>query len=316
MNVNIASLVKQINKSVNTYNELKRHFNKSPKALEESSKKNKEENKRKISVETITQKLIETISSQSTTSLKEWLLTIKEVAIFYEKTHIPPQYIFYFLSILLTIIIINYFSKAFTLIVGVIYPVHCSVRVMVRYDWYETNYKKHKLKEDEEKKRKLNLKKIQNWLEYWIVFFLFYNLETFFGGFLQKIPMYLFYKVVFLAVLFLPWYKGAHYIYRSHLREVFRAYEGIMYNFSLAVMEKIKEEIFIDKPKEQKVISSEEEEPIDSTPDENDGDNDDSDEDINEKNSNIKIMQNNINKNYNNKYSFKSREEYLKRNKK
>ena len=56
--------------------------------------------------------------------------------------------------------------------------------------------------------------------------------------------MYLFYKVVFLAVLFLPWYKGAHYIYRSHLREVFRVYEGILYNFSLSVMEKIREEIF------------------------------------------------------------------------
>ena len=74
---------------------------------------------------------------------------------------------------------------------------------MAKFDWFETNYKKHKLKEDEEKKRKLNLKKIQNWLEYWIVFFLFYNLETFFGSFLQKIPMYLFYKVVFLAILFL-----------------------------------------------------------------------------------------------------------------
>ena len=85
--------------------------------------------------------------------------------------------------------------------------------------------------------------------------------------------MYLFYKVVFLAVLFLPWYKGAHYIYRSHLRQAFRAYEGILYNFSLTVIEKIKEEIFIDKPKEQKNISSDEEEPIDSTPDESENEN-------------------------------------------
>ena len=265
MNVGISLLSKIINKGVTDYKEIQKQFKKSPKALEEQSKKFNGIRKRKTSIETNPQKLLDTISSQSTSSLKDWLLTIKEVNIFYEKTHIPPQYIFYTLSIILTIVIINYFSKVFTLIVGVIYPVHCSIRVMARFDWYDNNYKKHKLKEDEEKKRKLNLKKIQNWLEYWIVFFLFYNLETFFGSFFQRIPMYLFYKVVFLAVLFLPWYKGAHYIYRSFLREFFRAYEGILYNFSISLMEKIKEEIFIDKPKEKRNITSDDEEP-ESTP--------------------------------------------------
>jgi hypothetical protein len=266
--MNITKIAKLINDGVSNYNEIKKHFQKSPKALEEISRKNIVVKKRKTSIETNPQKLLDTISSQSATSLKDWLLTIKEVNIFYEKTHIPPQYVFYSLSIILTIIIINYFSKVFTLIVGVIYPVHCSIRVMAKFEWYDINYKKHKLKEEEEKKRKVNLKKIQNWLEYWIVFFLFYNLETFFGSYLQKIPMYLFYKVIFLAVLFLPWYKGAHYIYRSHLREAFRAYEGIMYDFSLAVMEKIKEEIFIDKPKENKKLSSDDDDPEDSLPDE------------------------------------------------
>ncbi len=311
MNVNIASIVQKINKGVSNYQELKKHFQKSSKALEEKSKKNKVENRRKTSIETNTQKLLDTISSQSASSLKDWLLTIKEVNIFYEKTHIPPQYIFYTLSILLTIIIINYFSKAFTLIVGVIYPVHCSIRVLAKFDWFETNYKKHKLKEDEEKKRKLNLKKIQNWLEYWIVFFLFYNLETFFGSFLQKIPMYLFYKVVFLAILFLPWYKGAHYIYTSHLREIFKAYEGIMYNFTLAMMEKLKEEIFIDKPKDQKNITSDEEEPGDSSPDENEYDSEDSETDLIEKEK-IKTM---VNKNNNQNKYFKNKENLIKNKK-
>ena len=277
--MNITKIAKLINDGVSNYNEIKKHFQKSPKALEEISRKNIVEKKRKTSLETNPQKLLDTISSQSATSLKDWLLTIKEVNIFYEKTHIPPQYVFYTVSIILTIIIINYFSKAFTLIVGVIYPVHCSIRVMAKFEWYDINYKKHKLKEEEEKKRKVNLKKIQNWLEYWIVFFLFYNLETFFGSYLQKIPMYLFYKVIFLAVLFLPWYKGAHYIYRSHLREAFRAYEGIMYDFSLAVMEKIKEEIFIDKPKENKKLSSDDDDPEDSLPDEDEGNSENYDSD-------------------------------------
>ena len=279
MNMNITKIAKLINDGVSNYNEIKKHFQKSPKALEEISRKNIVVKKRKTSIETNPQKLLDTISSQSATSLKDWLLTIKEVNIFYEKTHIPPQYVFYSLSIILTIIIINYFSKVFTLIVGVIYPVHCSIRVMAKFEWYDINYKKHKLKEEEEKKRKVNLKKIQNWLEYWIVFFLFYNLETFFGSYLQKIPMYLFYKVIFLAVLFLPWYKGAHYIYRSHLREAFRAYEGIMYDFSLAVMEKIKEEIFIDRPKENKKLSSDDDDPEDSLPDEDEGNSENYDSD-------------------------------------
>ena len=133
--------------------------------------------------------------------------------------------------------------------------------------------------------------------------------------------MYLFYKVVFLAVLFLPWYKGAHYIYRSHLREVFRAYEGIMYNFSLSIFEKIKEEIFIDKPKENKNMTSDEDEPVDSTPDENDsdsdvdGDNEDSDA-INEKNENIKNIKNIVNKNFNSNNKKYYKDDYIKRNKK
>ena len=272
MKTGISLISKMINKGVTDYREIQKQFKKSPKVLEEQSKKKTGLRRRKTSIETNPQKLLDTISSQSTSSLNEWLLTIKEVNMFYEKTHIPPQYIFYALSIILTIVIINYFSKVFTLIVGVIYPVHCSIRVMAKFDWYDSNYKKHKLNEEEEKKRKLNLKKIQNWLEYWIVFFLFYNLETFFGSFFQKIPMYLFYKVVFLAVLFLPWYKGAHYIYRSFLREFFRAYEGILYNFSLAVIEKFKEEIFIDKPKEKQNITSDDEEPGDSTPNESEDD--------------------------------------------
>ena len=272
MNAGFSLISKIINKGITNYKDIQNKFRKSPKALEEQSKKRISERRRRVSIETNPQKLLDTISSQSTSSLKDWLLTIKEVNIFYEKTHIPPQYIFYALSIILTIVIINYFSKVFTLIVAVIYPVHCSIRVMARFDWYDSKYKKNKLNEEEEKKRKLNLKKIKNWLEYWIVFFLFYNLETFFGSFFQKIPMYLFYKVIFLAVLFLPWYKGAHYIYRSFIREVFRAYEGTLYNFFLKLIEWMKEGIFIEKPKEKKNMTSDEDEPVDSTPDESESD--------------------------------------------
>lgn len=272
MNAGISLISKMINKGITNYQEIKKQFKTSPKVLEEHSKKHTGINRRRTSIETNPQKLLDTISSQSTLSLKDWLLTIKEVNIFYEKTHIPPQYIFYTLSIILIVIVINYFSKVFTLIVGVIYPVHCSIRVLAKFDWYDFNYKKHKLNEEEEQKKKVNEKKMKNWLEYWIIFFLFYNLETFFGSFLENIPMYIFYKVVFLAVLFLPWYKGAHYIYHSLLREFFKTYEGILYNFALDLSDKLKELIFIEKPKEKKNLTSDDEEPCDSLPDDSEND--------------------------------------------
>ena len=153
MNAGFSFITNMINKGITNYQEIKKVFKTSPKVLEEQSKKYTLINKRRASVETNPQKLLDTISSQSTSSLKDWLLTIKEVNIFYEKTHIPPQYIFYTLSIILTIVIINYFSKAFTLIVGVIYPVHCSIRILARFDWYEKEYKDNKLNDEEEKKR-------------------------------------------------------------------------------------------------------------------------------------------------------------------
>ena len=59
-----------------------------------------------------------------------------------------------------------------------------------------------------------------------------------------------------------------HIIYRSLLRESFKAYEGVLYEYFVALVNIIKEGIFIDKPKENKNASSDEEEPWDSTPDE------------------------------------------------
>ena len=86
----------------------------------------------------------------------------------------------------------NVFGKclksSFTLLIGVIYPMHCSVRQLI----------------------KKNRKEMRKWLEYWIVFFLFINFETLFSNFLEKINMYLFYKVVFLSICFLPSYNASH----------------------------------------------------------------------------------------------------------
>ena len=169
--------------------------------------------------------IIEDISNNSSTlSLNEWLLQIKEIYKFYEITGIQPKYLIYLLGTILCFIIVNYFSKAFTLLIGVIYPMHCSVRQLI----------------------KKNRKEMKKWLEYWIVFFLFINIETVFRKALEKINMYLFYKVVFLSICFLPWYNGAHYIYNSFLKGWFTSYEKTVYKISQKFAEKIKKQIFVE----------------------------------------------------------------------
>lgn len=276
----IGLLSNMLLKNTVNFKEIRKRFKATTKSLEEKSKRNKDDLKDNKKSDTNPQEVIEKIKSKSTSSVNDWLLRIREIRIFYEKTHISPKYIFYIISTCLTILIINYFSKAFTLLVGVIYPVHCSIRILIKLNIYD-NKKRTKFNDD--KKKQVNIKRMRNWLEYWIVFFLFYNIETIFSSFLEKIPMYLFYKVVFLGVLFLPWYKGAHYIYRSFLRDAFLIYEGFLYTFSVAVIEKIKEKILTDSPKNDKNYSSEEEESSLNDEDEADIDESESESDKNNK---------------------------------
>ena len=181
----------------------------------------------KDEIENDPEDIIEDISNNSSTlSLNERLLQIKEIYKFYEITGIQPKYLIYLLGTILCFIIVNYFSKAFTLLIGVIYPMHCSIRTLI--------------------KKKKNREEIKKWLEYWIVFFLFINIETIFRNVLEKINMYLFYKVVFLSICFLPWYNGAHYIYNSFLKGWFTSYEKTVYKISQKFAEKIKKQIFVE----------------------------------------------------------------------
>lgn len=63
-----------------------------------------------------------------------------------------------------------------------------------------------------------------------VVFSLFNNLESIIGLFLQNIPMYFFFKIIFLLVLFLPQYNGAAYIYEKLLKDLFNKYESAIYD--------------------------------------------------------------------------------------
>ncbi len=55
-------------------------------------------------------------------------------------------------------------------------------------------------------------------------------MESILGLFLQSIPMYFFFKIIFLLVLFLPQYNGAAYIYEKLLKDIFIKYESSIYD--------------------------------------------------------------------------------------
>lgn len=174
-----------------------------------------------------TENLINDISQHTSTtqSINDYFFKYKEIKAFYNFTGIEPKYLVYIISAILAITIINFFSGAFTLFVGVIYPVRCSMKEMSLG----------------------NKEQIRKWLEYWVVFFFFVNIETVFGNVFEKIPMYLFYKVVFLCVCFLPWYNGSHYIYNTYLREWFLYYEKGIYKYSVKLTKQISEKLLKDE---------------------------------------------------------------------
>lgn len=72
-----------------------------------------------------------------------------------------------------------------------------------------------------------------------VVFSLFNNLESIFGLLLQSIPMYFFFKIIFLLVLFLPQYNGATYIYEKLLKDLFIRYESAIYDTFINITKNI-----------------------------------------------------------------------------
>jgi len=59
-------------------------------------------------------------------------------------------------------------------------------------------------------------------------------------GFLIKyIPLYFFYKTVFLLICFLPQYNGAKWIYEIIVKDVFLAYEADLYDMSVSFTKKL-----------------------------------------------------------------------------
>lgn len=182
-----------------------------------------EDNKEK---EDSTEQVLMDISEESS-SLTSMFMNYKEIKWLANKTGIEAKYFVYFIFSLLLLIMIQYFSNLTTLLIGVVYPIRQSM---------------HELRLSIKNTNKEGTRK---WMQYWVVFFLFINVETIFGKFLTQIPMYLFYKIVFLLINFLPCCNGANYFYNAFLKPSFQLYERQLYKMISKIYRKITQKFFV-----------------------------------------------------------------------
>lgn len=161
---------------------------------------------------------LENENMQIAEDINSKLLKIREIKFLYEKTRIKPIFLFTILAACVVVSVIGYLENALTSLVGIVYPVYFSIKSI----------------------REKNRRHIKKWLQYWIIFSLFINLEMVFAHFLAKIKMYFFYKVVFLLICFLPQYNGSEYFYLNFVKPTFRRYEADLYRMSVTVATRIR----------------------------------------------------------------------------
>ncbi len=175
------------------------------------------ENKDKV--DSINNNIIETESiSNKKVDLNGMLLELKEFKYLYQKTGIPPKYFIWLILICFSFMVIGYLENLLSFVFGLIYPLYYSIKSL----------------------RERNRSKIRDWLKYWIVFSILMNFEGVFEYFLDQIPLYFFYKVVFLLICFLPNYNGAKYFYEIYVKNMFNTYGSNVYEISVAMASKLK----------------------------------------------------------------------------
>ena len=150
--------------------------------------------------------------------INEKLLKIKELKYFHDLVGIEPVYFLYFVLCCLILLVVGYLENLFTSLIGILYPLYCSIKAL----------------------REKNKENIKNWLHYWIIFSFFINFESILSHYLNEIPLYFFYKVIFLMICYIPQYNGAKYFYKNFVRDVFIKYEKDVVEISSSIAQKIK----------------------------------------------------------------------------
>lgn len=164
-------------------------------------------------------------STSETISINDSLIKYKEFSYIHQRTGLKPLHFIFLIFLSLAFLLIGYIEHLLTCLVGILYPLYFSIKAL----------------------RESSQTSIKRWLQYWIVFSLFANFEAIFGNFLQNIPLYFFYKIVFLLICFLPEYNGAEYFYRTLLKPIFNRYHNHIYEYSVQLFNKIKSTVMEDQ---------------------------------------------------------------------
>ena len=151
-----------------------------------------------------------------------------------KKTGQNPKIILGILAASLIFVIIGYFEKYITCIVGIVLPTYWSIKAI------ESN------EGDDDKQ----------WLTYWAVYAVFDFLDLFAGFILKIIPFYYILKLIFLIWCFMPNTQGALMVYNHIIKKFFIKYENNLDQLVNKVMkrsqettQKVREEIEKNKDK-------------------------------------------------------------------
>ena len=151
-----------------------------------------------------------------------------------KKTGQNPKIILGILAASLIFVIIGFFEKYITCIVGIVLPTYWSIKAI------ESN------EGDDDKQ----------WLTYWAVYAVFDFLDLFAGFILKIIPFYYILKLIFLIWCFMPNTQGALMVYNHIIKKFFIKYENNLDQLVNKVMkrsqettQKVREEIEKNKDK-------------------------------------------------------------------
>ena len=136
-----------------------------------------------------------------------------------KKTGQNPKIILGILAASLIFVIIGFFEKYITCIVGIVLPTYWSIKAI------ESN------EGDDDKQ----------WLTYWAVYAVFDFLDLFAHFILKIIPFYYILKLVFLIWCFMPNTQGALVVYNHIIKKFFIKYENSLDKLVNKVMKKSKE---------------------------------------------------------------------------
>ena len=159
----------------------------------------------------------------------------KEIKSFCKFTHIEPFYYLIIISILLLFVIVGFFDNYITIVLATFYPLYMSFKAL-----------KFRIGEEKPDGTIFNDQDehddIIRWLCYWICYSVLINIESVVGNILKKIPLYLFFKIIFLLLCFMPHCQFSTYLYDNCVRKIFSKYEKKIVDYSSELVKKFTED--------------------------------------------------------------------------